>query len=162
MQRRVIVVRGDKAPPAVAMSAGLRPAPAGRHAEALCELAGESIAVACGQPKRLHVRPSLQGVGDRMSAHLNGRHDWYRLVEQPDHGFPKVVRGELHLPELVDQDDALLALSAHCGERHSLERLEVDAVAAHAGRPGQLHVSQDPPLAIEALDLEANAATTLA
>jgi hypothetical protein len=105
---------------------------------------------------------ALQGVGDRMPAHLNARHDRHRQVEEPDHGFPKALRGELHLPELVDQDDALLTPSAHRGERHSLKRLEVDAVASNAWRPGQLHVSQEPPLAIEALDLEANAATAMA
>jgi hypothetical protein len=50
-------------------------------------------------------------------------------------------------PFAVAQDDALLTRSVQSDERHPLERLEIDAVAPHAGRPSQLHVSKDAALA---------------
>jgi hypothetical protein len=69
---------------------------------------------------------------------------------------------ELHLPELVDQDDLPLLDSCERGQGDPLEGFEIDAVAPHTRRAREADVRECRPLAGERLDREADSPPRLA
>jgi hypothetical protein len=71
------------------------PGPGGR--------APEPIAVTGVQPHDRHVATPFQAVRERVPRHLDGRHDRRRAREQRLDRRPESLRGDLHLPQLVNQ-----------------------------------------------------------
>src|SRR3954451_20829441 len=94
-----------------------------------------------------------------MRSALHRRDDRHPAVEERGEGLPKRQRGELHLPELVDDRDVAFARLLQHRDRQPLERSEVDAVAPDARWAGELDAREQPARAAEAREREAKPPT---
>jgi putative pyruvate formate lyase activating enzyme len=87
---------------------------------------------------------------------MDGRYDRPRLPEELGDGSPEVSRGQLHLPELVDDHDLACRGTRQRRKRKPVEGLEIDSVLAYTRRAGKIDVGEERPIAAERLDREAD------
>jgi len=112
---------------------------------------GDLVTVLPGHPDNVDVWSSLERFRERMPVDVDSGHDGCLRIEQGSHGFPERGRGQLHLPQLVDDYRFVCPRLPQLGQDEAFEARDIHAVPPDSRRTRQIDVGQDATLPFRAL-----------